>query len=146
MSRKVIAFVLGFILVFAFIGVIQAKSKEKCEISSLSSNIITLIDKLNANQDYLDFIKDSGYDSVRASFGSEDYYFVYTDNKVKLAESANSDFHVKINCKEMNKIIQAYNDKDPKFKKMILHHIPFGVKVNLFNQCMNVQWCKDKVF
>ncbi len=147
MSKKTVALMLCFILAFALVGIVESKkTKEKCELGSIESGIAEVLNEVNSNPQYLEFIENSKYDSVRVVIDKKEYYFVYENNEVKQAESAEEDFSIKINCNEMNRLIKAYENEDPKLKRKIISQIPGRVKVNLFRQCMNTEWCKNQVF
>jgi hypothetical protein len=148
--KKILAFILCFVLVFALAGVLEAKTDYKnqpqCDMEVIDSKISGLLNEINSNTQYLEFIGDSEYDSVKAVLNKKSYYFIYADNQVKQVEVANQDFTIKLNCNELNRLIQNYEDKDPKFKKRAISQIPLGVKINLINQCMSTKWCKEQVF
>jgi len=147
MNKKILTFLLCFALCFSLIGIVEAKKvKEKCDHEFVASGISELLTKINSNPDYVDFIRNSEYSSVKAVIGGRDYYFLYSDGAVKQVEVANNDFTIRLNCKELEVIIKAYETQDPKFKKKIIKQLPFRVKVSLFNQCMHYDWCKEKVF
>ena len=110
------------------------------EISELNK----IIDSINSNENYLQFISDSKYHSVEVAIGEDNYYFIY-DEIVKISEETDCDVKVKITSKEFEDAVNNLEDTD-KLKDLVIKKIPFGVKVSVFFQCLGTDWCRKKIF
>lgn len=152
-----IAIILCFALVFATIALVEGKVKveikEQCDFTAINAGINDVIKELNSNSDYTDFIANSGYNAVKLVVGKVNvYYFIYDAETKQVGEvsSAQEDFTIKATCKQMNKIVDAYNSDNPKinsikFNRMILNRIPMKVKSKLIDQCFKTPWCLNRI-
>lgn len=146
--KKIISIILCFALVFALVGIVDAKKevKETCDTSFMDPLIIQGLSEINSNPQYLEFIENSKYSVVKILVDKREYYFVYEEGAVKQTQNAEEDFSVKINCNQMKKLVEAYNNQDSNLIKMVVKQIPLRVKVNLARQCMKTEWCKNQIF
>jgi len=102
---------------------------------------------INKEGKYLDFIKASEYHSAEVIISKESYYFEYDEEEneiVQLQEEGEMDFTMKISKKRIRKIVGLYEEKSYQEAVMYLvGELPRKVKVNLFRQCMDTEWCKQ---
>lgn len=109
-----------------------------------------IIDIVNSDEKYTQFIKDSKYDSAELIIDKVPYYleYDYELNKVTIGEpDKKADFKIKITKKKFNKIfdsIEKGNLKEAGLK--LINSLPRKVKLNLFKQCMTTEWCKQGNF
>lgn len=157
MKSKIIALMICFALVFAMTALVEGKVnvdvKEKCDFSTITAGISSLIGELNSNPQYTEFIAKSGYSAVELIVGKTNvYYFIYdkTDGEVKQVDSANADFTMKATCRQINRIAYFYNSDNPKvnsikLNRMILNIIPQKVKDVILKQCFDTPWCMNRI-
>ncbi len=151
MNKRVIVLILVGVFIIGLWSFVEAKStKTTCDMTHAEELINLGLDKINSYTQYLDFIAQSRYKSFRVVIdkGEKEYYFEYNtdENIVERPARANYDFSVKMNCNQMNKLIQAYDEKNVwAFERMTLGHIPILVKINLFRECMNTEWCRNEI-
>ncbi len=129
------------------IGFLQ--KTEVVDQAYVESSIQEFIDKANEEEKYLNFIADSGYKSMELIIAKQSYYLEYNPetNQVMQTEAKETDFTMKISAKKFNKIIELYKEGDVKGAAMkIVGEIPRRVKIDLFKQCMNTEWCKQGNF
>lgn len=108
------------------------------------------VEKINGNELYLGFISESKYNIVKLIVEEEVYYFIYdiNENLVKQnKEIEKPDVVIKLNSKEFEKLVEAYENNDVKeLKKMVFKALPFMVKLNVVFQCLRTDWCRAMVF
>ena len=109
------------------------------------SEFSNIIDSINSNENYLQFISDSKYHSVEVAVGNESYYFVYENNLVKMSEETDCDIKVKITPEEFEDAIDNLGNTG-KLKDLVIKKIPLGVKISIFFQCLGTDWCRKKIF
>lgn len=132
--KRVIVFMMLAVLLA---GIVSAGAVEE--------SISKIIDKVNNNSEYLKFIADLGYDSVRLSVGNESYFVIYKKGKVQFSENESYDIWIKMTDEEFENIIKAEESNDPKLKNMIMNKLPFMVKINLFFKCFGTNWCRKRL-
>jgi hypothetical protein len=138
------------IVIIAFISVILLTSVLSAELDreEIEYGINTIIDEINSNQQYLDFIAHSRYHSVRLIADDEVFFIAYEDGALAMAEpQKKADLKIKMTEKDINKAIDSYTEGDfSGFKKLALKKLSFWAKLNLFSQCMRTSWCRKAVF
>lgn len=153
MNSKVIILLLCITMILSLNAMIvdakvKVELKEECDYSAISAGTSNLIDELNSNAQYLDFIAKSDYHAVKLVIDKTNTeYFVYdtTDGKVKQVDSAKEDFTIKVTCRQINNIVQAYDTQSSRFNRMILNRVPMKAKSAMFTQCFGTDWCKNKI-
>lgn len=108
------------------------------------------ITEINSDQKYVNFINQSAYHSVELKIAGENYFIEY-DSKLNLVarrfELESPDFKVKINQRELNKMIKLYEDGNYRaFAMRIVNKVPWRVKMSLFKQCKATDWCSAEFF
>ena len=62
-------------------------------------------------------------------------------------EEKETDFTMKISARKFNKVMVLYKEGKIKEAAMkVVGEIPRRVKISLFKQCMNTEWCKNGHF
>jgi hypothetical protein len=77
------------------------------------------------------------------------YYLEYNPelNQVVETEPKATDFIMKISARKLNKAFELYQEGNFKGAAMkVVGEIPRKVKINLFKQCMETEWCKNGQF
>lgn len=111
------------------------------------------LNAINEEEKYLDFIAESGYSSVTLLITKNPYYFEYNKGKNEVTELTNvsqeveTDFTVKINKREYYKLKISYEEGDyGELSLRLMNQLPGKVKIKLFQQCMETEWCKSGNF
>ena len=129
------------------IGFLQ--KSEVVDQAYIESSIQKFIDKANKEEKYLKFIADSEYDSMELIIAKQRYYIEYDSEKKKVmqTEEKETDFTMKISARKFNKVMVLYKEGKIKEAAMkVVGEIPRRVKISLFKQCMNTEWCKNGHF
>jgi hypothetical protein len=129
--------------VFAIAFIILTMGFASAEIneSYVNEKLGNAIDLVNHNPDYLNFIKDSRYKSVRLDVEGNSYYFAYENNSVKRTDSLKENLKVTISYSDFEKL-----KGDKESFGYLLGKLPLGVKLNVFFQCIGTNWCRKKIF
>ena len=126
-----------------------SQRKQQIDQSYVESIIEQGVENLNKEEKYLQFINDSKYNSIELIIDKESYYLEYDTelNKIFLVEQQDVDFSIKISKRKFNKAVSLYEQGNVKGAAMkIVGEIPRIVKIDLFKQCMETEWCKQGNF
>jgi|GEM_PF-1755675 len=131
-------------------SVLMSENKgEKIDRVFLDNLVSGFIKLANEEEKYLQFIADSNYDSVELIIDKKAYYLEYNPelNQVVETEPKATDFIMKISARKLNKAFELYQEGNFKGAAMkVVGEIPRKVKINLFKQCMETEWCKNGQF
>jgi hypothetical protein len=123
------------------------------EVPDLKYNMNFIINETlimaNNEQDVLNFINQSRYQSVQIKIGEEKYYIEYNPEQGKIIQTGEreTDFKIKASEKEVNKIIELYETGEYRAVGMkIISKVPWKVKITLFRECKATEWCRNEVF
>lgn len=131
-------------------SVLMSENKgEKIDRVFLDNLVSGFVELANEEEKYLQFIADSDYNSFKLIIDKKEYYLGYDSelNQVVETEPKATDFTMKISAKKLNKAFDLYQEGNLKGAAMkIIGEIPRKVKINLFKQCMETEWCKNGNF
>jgi len=106
-----------------------------------------LTEKINNENNYLDFLSNSKYNSVKLIAGEEVYYLEFNKGELKSVPEMKTDVTIEFTNEEFEEFINAYEKEDVgKLKEIILDKLPFMVKLNVFFQCLRTSWCRKMIF
>ena len=106
-----------------------------------------LTEKINNENNYLDFLSNSKYNSVKLIAGEEVYYLEFNKGELKSVPEMKTDVTIEFTNEEFEEFINAYEKEDVgKLKEIILDKLPFMVKFNVFFQCLRTSWCRKMIF
>jgi hypothetical protein len=148
MKNSTITLMICLTLVLAMTSLVEAKRTNKCDFNVIDTGMDNLLNKINSNTNYTDFIANSNYSAVKVVIDKKNiYYFVYDNktNKAKKVEYAQENFTIKATCKQIEKVIKDSGSDSPKLNRAILNRIPMKVKSNLVGQCFKTEWCMNKI-
>lgn len=129
-------------IIFAIALLLLAVGTASAQVN-VSYGLENMIKIVNDNPQYLSFINESEYKSVKLSIDEKDYYFVYENTSIKIVNSSKENFKIKINYGDFEKLMKTKNTRE--YAKYMLSKIPFGVKLNIFFQCLRTDWCRKKI-
>lgn len=131
-------------------AVLMSEAKgERVDRVFLDTLVSGFVELANEEEKYLQFIADSNYNSVELIIDKKEYYFEYDSglNKIVETEAKETDFSMKINARKFNKALLLYQEGNLKGAAMkVVGEIPRRVKIDLFKQCMETEWCKQGNF
>jgi hypothetical protein len=148
MKNNIITLMICLTLVFAMASLVDAKIINKCDFNTIDTGINNLLNKINSNTNYTDFIANSNYSAVKVVIDrTHTYYFIYDSEakQAKQVEGAQENFTIKATCKQIEKVIKDSSSDSPKLNRAILNRIPMKVKSNLIGQCFKTEWCTNKI-
>jgi len=106
-----------------------------------------LTEKINNDNNYLDFISSSKYNSVKLIAGEEVYYLEFNKGELKPVVEMKTDLIIEFTNEEFEEFMNAYEEEDVgELKNIILDKLPFRVKLNVLFQCMRTSWCRKMIF
>ena len=106
-----------------------------------------LTEKINNDNNYLDFISSSKYNSVKLIAGEEVYYLEFNKGELKSVVEMKTDVTIEFTNEEFGEFMNAYEEEDVgELKNIILDKLPFRVKLNVLFQCMRTSWCRKMIF
>ncbi|KHO53799.1 MAG: hypothetical protein QT05_C0001G0021 [archaeon GW2011_AR13] len=106
-----------------------------------------LTEKINNDNNYLDFISSSKYNSVKLIAGEEVYYLEFNKGELKSVVEMKTDVTIEFTNEEFEEFMNAYEEEDVgELKNIILDKLPFRVKLNVLFQCMRTSWCRKMIF
>ena len=106
-----------------------------------------LTEKIDNENNYLDFLSNSKYNSVKLIAGEEVYYLEFNKGELKSVPEMKTDVTIEFTNEEFEEFINAYEKEDVgKLKEIILDKLPFMVKFNVFFQCLRTSWCRKMIF
>ena len=106
-----------------------------------------LTEKINNDNNYLDFISSSKYNSVKLIAGEEVYYLEFNKGELKPVVEMKTDLIIEFTNEEFGEFMNAYEEEDVgELKNIILDKLPFRVKLNVLFQCMRTSWCRKMIF
>ncbi|MBS3073160.1 hypothetical protein J4477_04985 [Candidatus Pacearchaeota archaeon] len=112
-----------------------------------SEFVNNLTEKINNDDNSLDFISNSKYNSVKLIAGEEVYYLEFNKGELKPVVEMKTDLIIEFTNEEFGEFMNAYEKGDAsKLKNIVLDKLPFKVKFNVFFQCMRTSWCRKMVF
>jgi len=123
--------------------------KESVDKQFLDTLITGLVNSVNEQEKYLEFIEESEYDSMELIIDKNVYYLEYNHESEEVVETGEKecDFAMKISARKFNKALEKYQQGDVEGAAMkVVGEIPRRVKFNLFEQCLNTPWCKSGDF
>lgn len=126
-----------------------SQRKQQIDQIYVESIIEKGVENLNKEEKYLKFINDSKYNSIELRIDKQSYYLEYNLelNQLFQVEEKQPDFSIEINPKKFNKAVSLYEQGNVRGAAMkIVGEIPRIVKIDLFKQCMETEWCKNGNF
>lgn len=142
-----ILLIVGFFIILTSFAV----SAISINNTSLLPAITGTLDKINGNQDYLDFISKSSYHNVKLTACDDAYYFTYQNGSIQRANmiEVKSDITIRLSCFDTEKLAALYGDGTGadlrKFAMFAFSRAPFMARINVALQCLKTGWCRGKI-
>ncbi len=119
---------------------------EKIDKEFLDNHVTEVVSIVNKNEKYLQFINNSKYNSMNLIIDKKSYCLEYDSKSKKIiqVEPKETDFTMKVSTKKFKKTYDLYEEGKYKEAGMkVMGDIPRKVKINLFKQCMETDWCRN---